>query len=96
MWWARKATLALRSFSDGLCVPIFFIPSVVPYLLRSTVTYKVSGVTRNERARGKNCVMVPPEEMETSRIFGNNYVEIHADCSTAVTALLDLMTLQQL
>jgi hypothetical protein len=37
--WACKATLAPRQFTDLLCIPIYFFPPVVPYLLRSTVVF---------------------------------------------------------
>jgi hypothetical protein len=37
--WAHKATHAPRPFYDILCVSIWFIPPVVPYLRQSTVSY---------------------------------------------------------
>jgi hypothetical protein len=37
--WAHKATHAPRPLSDLLCVPICFIPPVVPHLCQSTVSY---------------------------------------------------------
>jgi hypothetical protein len=37
--WGRKEAHALRPFSDLLCLPICFIPPVVPYLWQSTICY---------------------------------------------------------
>jgi hypothetical protein len=37
--WAHKVTLTLQPFSDLSCIPIYFIPSVVPYIWQSTVSY---------------------------------------------------------
>jgi hypothetical protein len=37
--WTYKATLAPRPFSDILCVTVYSIPPVVPYIWQSTVSY---------------------------------------------------------
>jgi hypothetical protein len=62
-WGGGEATL--WPFSDLLCVPIYFIPPVVPYLWRSAVSYRTEShhsrlVAWNVCVSDKICILLKP------------------------------------
>jgi hypothetical protein len=74
--WAPKATVAVRPSSALLCVPIFFSPQAVLYLLRSTVSYTAE--SRNSRLISQNVsTMFYYAEVHLYKCNGNWVVTIN-------------------